>query len=84
MCGYHGDYLKEAPPGTSSKKLLHWSAKDVVNWIRSIELDDYVTGLEEAGIHGALMVWPLSHPLFLFLSLSLSGFKASSLVSFLD
>lgn len=60
MCGYQGDYLKEAPSGGSKKKLLHWSARDVANWIQSIELDDYAAGLEEAGIHGALMVWLLS------------------------
>lgn len=60
MCGYQGDYLKEASPGQRSKKLLHWSMRDVVNWIRAIELDDYVSGLEETGIHGALMVRPLS------------------------
>lgn len=56
MCSYNKDYLKESSPGTGSKKLLHWSSKDVSDWVRRIELDEYVTGLEEAGIHGALMV----------------------------
>lgn len=66
MCGYQGDYLKEAPSGSRKKKLLHWSARDVANWIQSIELDDYAGGLEETGIHGALMVW-LLYPLSLSL-----------------
>ena len=55
-CSYNRHYLKEESPEAGSKKLLHWSSKDVANWIRSIELDEYVGGLEEAGIHGALMV----------------------------
>ena len=37
-------------------KLLHWSAEDVANWVRAIELDSYVSGLENSGIHGAVMV----------------------------
>ena len=36
--------------------MLHWSAEDVVKWICSIELDDYVEGFENMGIHGAVMV----------------------------
>ena len=39
-----------------SQKLLHWSAHHVEEWVRAIELDAYVEGLENAGIHGAVMV----------------------------
>lgn len=59
-CGYCRDYFGEPLPSGSppsgSKKLLHWSAKDVAQWIRAIELEEYVEGLDEAGIHGAFMV----------------------------
>lgn len=56
MCSYNKDYLKESSSEAGSKKLLHWSSSDIVAWIKSIELDEYVGGLNEAGIHGALMV----------------------------
>ena len=56
MCSHKRDYLKEASPESGSKKLLYWSSREVADWIRSIELDEYVGGLEEAGIHGAFMV----------------------------
>ena len=46
--------ISSAPKG--SMKLLHWSAQDVADWVRAIELDSYVGGLENAGIHGAVMV----------------------------
>ena len=58
MCGYNKDYLKDSCPEktSGSQKLLHWSSKDVAQWVCSIELDEYVSGLDIAGIHGALMV----------------------------
>lgn len=62
MCSYKRDYLKEASPESGSKKLLYWSSKDIADWIRNIELDEYVGGLEEAGIHGAFMVSLLASP----------------------
>lgn len=39
-----------------SQKLLHWSAKDVRQWVCSIELDEYVGTLDKMGIHGPVMV----------------------------
>lgn len=58
MCGYDKDYLKDstAEKKHGSQKLLHWSAKDVANWVCSIELDEYVGAMDSAGIHGAVMV----------------------------
>ena len=56
MCGYNRDYLKESPSEAGSQKLLHWSAKDVADWVKTIELDEYVGGLQEAGVNGAVMV----------------------------
>ena len=63
QCGYNPDYLKESAD-KGSQKLLHWTAEDLVNWIRSIELDDYVEGFENMGIHGAVMVSGI--PVFLW------------------
>ena len=59
MCGYDKNYLKESCPGKrqGSQKLLHWSANDISQWLRSIELDDYASALDKMGIHGAIMVW---------------------------
>lgn len=59
MCGFDKDYLKDSCPGKQqgSQKLLHWSAKDVSQWVCSIELDGYVAALDRMGIHGAIMVW---------------------------
>ncbi len=58
MCGYNGGYMKNSSSGRShgSNKLLHWSAGDVEEWVRGIELDGYVGGLSGTGIHGAVMV----------------------------
>ena len=39
-----------------SQKLLHWTAQDVKNWLWNINLDEYVGALDNAGLHGALMV----------------------------
>ena len=39
-----------------SQKLLHWTAQDVKNWLWNINLDEYVAALDNAGLHGALMV----------------------------
>ncbi len=47
--------LLPSPP-QGSQKLLHWSAERVVQWVRSIELEEYAEGLENLGIHGAVMV----------------------------
>ncbi len=59
MCGFDKDYLKDSCPWKhqGSQKLLHWSAKDVRQWVCSIELDEYVATLDRMGIHGAIMVW---------------------------
>lgn len=58
MCHYDRDYLKEGVDRSfqGSQKLLHWSAKDVIRWVCSIDLEEYVSGLDTAGIHGAVMV----------------------------
>lgn len=58
MCAYNKDYLKgnSVDKSHGSQKLLHWSAKDVVQWVCTIELDEYVTAMDTAGIHGAIMV----------------------------
>lgn len=56
MCGYDKDYLVKPASDRGSMKLLHWSAQDVADWVRAIELDSYVGGLENAGIHGAVML----------------------------
>ena len=58
MCGYSKNFLAQGSSEKviGSQKLLHWTAKDVANWIRTIDLDEYIGGLENAGIHGAVMV----------------------------
>lgn len=58
MCGYDKGYLKDsyAVKKLGSQKLLRWSAKDVAQWVCSIELDEYVGAMESMGIHGAVMV----------------------------
>lgn len=58
MCGYDAEYLKDScgEKNLGSHKLLHWSAKDVARWVCSIELDGYVSAMDTAGIHGAIMV----------------------------
>lgn len=58
MCGYNAEYLKDScgEKNLGSHKLLHWSAKDVARWVCSIELDGYVSAMDTAGIHGAIMV----------------------------
>ena len=56
LCGCNRDYLKEPAVSRGSQKLLHWSAQDVMNWLHSIELDEYIEGFERMGIHGAFMV----------------------------
>ena len=57
LCGYDSNYLKNSVQKShGSQKLLHWSVHDVIQWVRSIELEDYVSGLNGTGIHGALMV----------------------------
>ena len=58
MCGYDGNYLKDSclQKTHGSQKLLHWSVNDVVQWVRGIELDDYIGGFSNTGIHGAIMV----------------------------
>lgn len=63
LCGYDGEYLKDscAEKSHGSQKLLHWSAKDVCRWVCGIELDDYVSALNTAGIHGAVMVSCFPH-----------------------
>lgn len=57
MCGYDRGYLKDGyVEKRGGQKLLRWSAKDITHWVCSIELEDYVGGLESMGIHGAVMV----------------------------
>lgn len=58
MCGYNKNYMKEsiAEKTQGSQKLLHWSANDVTQWLRDIDLDEYAAGIDRTGIHGAVMV----------------------------
>lgn len=76
MCGFDKDYLKDSCPAKhqGSQKLLHWSAKDVSQWVCGIELDGYATALDKMGIHGAIMVSKLeSEILILLLSYAVVG-----------
>lgn len=70
MCRYDKDYLKDtcAEKKHGSQKLLHWTAKDVADWVCSIELDEYVSGLDTKGIHGAVMVFTTHHNYVLLLT----------------
>lgn len=56
MCGCDPTYLSEGAGGHGSQRLLHWSAADVVSWLKGIELEGYVAALEGKGINGAVMV----------------------------
>eukprot|EP00731_Ephydatia_muelleri_P037908 Em0597g3a len=57
LCGYQKDYLK-APVGTlkGSQKLLYWNASHVMEWLKSVELDECTGALHNMGIHGAVML----------------------------
>lgn len=39
-----------------SQKLLYWNARHVLEWLKSVELDEYTGMLHNMGIHGAVMV----------------------------
>ena len=56
LCGYNRAYLRAPAASRGSQKLLHWSAQDVMDWLQSIELEEYIEGFEKMGIHGAFMV----------------------------
>ena len=39
-----------------SQKLLYWNASHVMEWLKSVELDECTGALHNMGIHGAVMV----------------------------
>ncbi|XP_065898454.1 liprin-beta-1-like [Dysidea avara] len=56
LASYRKDYLKTWSSVKGANQVLLWPASRVHDWLKYIDLGDYIGHLEGAGLHGALMV----------------------------